>query len=394
MLRQSQVQSSDPSVNPSPWIRSATWDGIWILSGFWVASLFLLLPLNRAQPLILIFTLFFWISHRFSSLYLALCVREYQPVLQSKKGYFLVFPLCLGLALLAFLLCPESILPLSLFNRFLLLGSIDYFFSLYHFSVQHYGLLSVYRGKLPHGQKDPSLLKWDWWVCIAVSGIFSIILDLLYGEWALLFGHSKAFTPQFSDVTIFGIKAALTGCLVLIWGFTLRVYLQKKQGLARCLYFSSLCYLTLISFYVAPLVYFAMVQIQHWLVALGLSTHMAGNSLAESPQSRWYKIWTWVNQQRWAPLVVLISLSLFLTPFLEADLYIANHFDSANLSMPYLLQELTASGWIFGLGGLALFSSFLHYIYDRGVFRFSDPFTRKAALTLLNSESAANKNQN
>jgi hypothetical protein len=151
--------------------------------GFWIPTLILLLPIDKIKPLTVVVTLLFWMGHRISSLYLGFCVGEYREVLQARRHYFLSFPLVLLCLLAAFLLAPESVIPLSLLRRFVLLAFLDYFLSLYHFSVQHYGVLSVYRGRLPHGQKDPGLLRWDWWVCVGVSGIFSIAMDYLNGEF-------------------------------------------------------------------------------------------------------------------------------------------------------------------------------------------------------------------
>jgi hypothetical protein len=371
-------------MNSSPWIRSPTWDSFWIMSGFWIPTLFFFLPLGSAKPLVMVVTLLFWIGHRISSLYLGFCVGEYRQVLQARRRYFLDFPLGLLCLLAAFLLIPKSVLPLSLPGRFVLLLFLDYFLSLYHFSAQHYGVLSVYRGRLSHGQKDPGLLRWDWWICIGVSGIFSIAMDFLNGELDdfPIFQHA----PVISQSAIDGLRLGLTALVLLVWGLTLRKYVRKQQGLTRILYFSSLCYLTAVSFYLEPLLYFFVVQMQHWFVSLGLTTHMAANSRFEpqaKPHSSWYGPWAWINARALGPLLVLVLLSIGLTPMLEADYFIRHGFDTETLTVQGFLVRFQDSVWIYVFGGLAIFSSFVHYIYDRGVFRFSDPLTRKVALPLL-----------
>src|SRR5580765_1999886 len=141
-------------MDSSHWIRSRAWDSFWIMSGFWIPTFFLLLPSDRVKPLTVVITLVFWMSHRIASLYIGFCVGEYREVLEANKRYFLTFPLLLLFLLAGFLLIPESVFGLSLVRRFVLLAFLDYFLSLYHFSVQHYGVLSVYRGKLSHGQRD------------------------------------------------------------------------------------------------------------------------------------------------------------------------------------------------------------------------------------------------
>jgi hypothetical protein len=162
-------------------------------------------------------------------------------------------------------------------------------------------------------------------------------------------------------------------------------YLRKRQGSGRILYFSSLCYLTIVSFYLEPLLYFFVVQMQHWMVSLGLTTHMASNSRLEPKQQNaaWYRAWARINARTLGPLLVLVVLSIGLTPMLEADYFILHGFDTQTLTVQGFLVRFEDSAWIYLFGGLAIFSAYLHYIYDRGVFRFSDPLTRRAALPLL-----------
>jgi hypothetical protein len=354
------------------------------MSGFWIPTLFLLLPPNSIKPLIIVVTLLFWIAHRISSLYLAVCVVEYREVLQARPRYFLVLPLCLLCLLAVFLLIPESVFGLSLLRRFVLLAFLDYFLSLYHFSSQHYGVLSVYRGRLAHGQKDSGLLRWDWWICIGVSGIFSIALDYFNGQ----FDQFQLFEngPLISESAMHGLRLGLTVLVLLVWGLTMHKYARKQQGVARKLYFSTLCYMTIVSFYLEPVLYFFVVQMQHWVVSLGLTTHMAGNSRFEpqaQPDASWYRPWAWINGRAFGPLLVLVLLSVCLTPILEADYFIQHNFDTGELTVQGFLVSFENSAWIYVFGWLAMFSAFIHYIYDRGVFRFSDPLTRKAALPLL-----------
>ncbi len=370
----------------SPWIRSWRWDSFWMLSGFWLPGLFLLLPLAQAQLLLIPVILSLWIAHRFASFYLASCVVEYQSVLKTHSRYFLALPAVLLILVGCFLLAPESWLPLPRLWRVLLLASLDYFFSLYHFSVQHYGVLAVYRSRLPHGQRDPGLLRWDWWLCLSVSGLLAIVLDLAYGEFDPL--RNLGIETLASPPSLLLIKSGLCLALLLYWLNSMRLYLSRQQGLARSLYLSSLCFMTAISLFVNPILYFAIIQIQHWLVSLGLTTHMARNSnpLVTSDSgkgSQWYRSWNWVNARAWGPLLVLVAISLSLAPILEADYFIAHDFDQAVLTGQTFLLRFKDSIWIYIFATAAFFSAYVHYIYDRGVFHFSDPLTRQAALPLL-----------
>jgi hypothetical protein len=182
------------------------------------------------------------------------------------------------------------------------------------------------------------------------------------------------------------LRLGLTAVVVVAWLLMLRKYVQRQQGVARILYLSTLCYLTVVSFYLEPLLYFFAVQAQHWFVSLGLTTHMASNSQFEPRKQShrpWYRPWAWINARAFGPLLVLVLLSIALTPLLEADYFIVHRFDTETLTVQGILVHLQDSAWIYVLGALAMFSSFVHYIYDRGVFRLSDPLTRKVALPLL-----------
>jgi hypothetical protein len=121
------------ALQTSHWIRSRTWDSFWLLSGFWIPTLLLFVPIDGIKPLTIVVTLLFWMGHRISSLYLGFCVGEYREVVQARRHYFLSFPLFLLCLLAGFLLVPESVIPLSLLHRFVLLAFFDYFLSLYHF---------------------------------------------------------------------------------------------------------------------------------------------------------------------------------------------------------------------------------------------------------------------
>ena len=98
---------------PSHWIRSRTWDSFWLLSGFWIPTFILLLPIDKIKPLTVVVTLLFWMGHRISSLYLGFCVGEYREVLQARRHYFLSFPLVLLCLLAAFLLLAVTNNPVA-----------------------------------------------------------------------------------------------------------------------------------------------------------------------------------------------------------------------------------------------------------------------------------------
>lgn len=360
------------------WLRSPAWDGFWLLSGLWLPVLLWLLPAGPAQLLIMGFTLGGWLAHRFASIWLALSSPAYRPVLRARPGYFFGLPLLLGAGLLAVVLGPESLWPGTRLQRFAALMLLDYTFSLYHFAMQHYGVLALYRSRLPHGQQNRGLQRTDWWLCLLVSGALALLLDLLHGELNVFFGLP---TPPELIQPAFGLLRLLLGLAIVgFWAWQAGQYRRQQQGLPRLLYLSSLCGLALLSLLLSPLLYLVLIQIQHWLVALGINGHMLSQ---RRPAGK--------SRSPWPALAGLVLLSCLLTPLLEADYYILHGFDLSVLAVSALLAQLSWEPAVYALGCLGLFSSWLHYVYDRGVFRLADPLTRGAALSLLRPPETAAK---
>ena len=357
------------------WIVSPGWDLCWFLSGLWL-PLLVFLPVDWSEPLLWAVTLCLWIAHRLSSAYLAWCVPEYAAVVKQRLRYFVGLPLLLFVGLALWLLPSEALLPIPRVWRLALVAVIDYFWAIYHFARQHYGVLSIYRSRQRQVSSSKAivpLLRWDHYVCFAVSGGVSLVMDLHYGA----FDPLRVWTGWLSGGLWTGqaslLKGGLSVGVILLWGLTLWRYRQHQHSVPRMLYASSLCVLTLVSLYVPPVLYFVLLQIQHWLVSLGLTQSMTRRSqqVIETP---WYRFWSMINARAWGALGVLVLLSLGLTRFLEAD--------------AQLLDQLPAMQLQGGLGlyiaaTLAFWSAAVHYLYDRGVFRFSDATVRKAAGPLL-----------
>ena len=84
----------------SPWVRGPGWDGLWMLSGLWLAPIVLWLSRGYADPeespldsLYFGLTALFWIGHRLCSTYLAFCTEAYRPLLRTQPMRFVVIPL-------------------------------------------------------------------------------------------------------------------------------------------------------------------------------------------------------------------------------------------------------------------------------------------------------------
>ena len=133
------------------WIRSATWDGFWVLGALWLAPLVAVVMrggeeqgLDRVDTIYFVLTIAFWIGHRLSSSYLAYCTTAYRPLLQTQRVRFVWVPLAITVLVVLVLVPPDDAWPWTRLERVMALAILDYALVTYHFAAQHYGLLSLY----------------------------------------------------------------------------------------------------------------------------------------------------------------------------------------------------------------------------------------------------------
>ena len=125
--------------------------------------------------------------------------------------------------------------------------------------------------------------------------------------------------------------------------------------------------------------------LQHWMAALGLAAHMAGND----PHQNYKKHVAPAKNnslnhlsKTCVFLLILCTFSVIMTPFFEIEAISFGNRYSEYL-FPTLMEWLQNSEWYIFLVGIGLASGFLHYWMDRSVYRFSDQQTRKSAQRLL-----------
>ena len=141
-----------PSKTPGTfWIQGFGWDLFWIFPGIWLFPLVLFL--DDLDPIYAAGVFLFWIGHRVSSLYLGWFSPSYRPLLHDQRQRFIFIPLGVLLLTGFWLLLPESLLPLPFSLRILSLAMLDYFWGIYHFAAQHFGMLRLYRHLNP-GSED------------------------------------------------------------------------------------------------------------------------------------------------------------------------------------------------------------------------------------------------
>ena len=154
------------------WLRSPLWDSVWILSGLWLiipATLLVQAP-SVLLTVLLVGTALLWLSHRFATVYSSFFTPAYRPLLRSQKTRFVLLPVAILTATILFCLAPQSVFGLAPLHKLQILGTIFFVVNTYHFGVQHYGVLSIYRIRAGQSSSD-QFKQYECYFCIAVGGV-------------------------------------------------------------------------------------------------------------------------------------------------------------------------------------------------------------------------------
>lgn len=370
----------------APWLRSPAWDGFWMLSGLW-----LLLPIallaGRPQPLTLALlgaTGLFWISHRIATLHTAFCVPAYRGLVREQRARFVLLPAAICLAVLAFVYAPAKVVPLDNWGRIQVLGSIFFLYNTYHFGVQHYGVLSIYR--IRAGQAPSGWLKgYERVLCLVVGGGLVACAQIGHGAQVV---HDSLIYQWVSREEISAATGSLrVAAAVLVVLMSVIYYAGELRMPApsspKTLYVAGLALQGVLAYFLSPVAFLFLWGIQHWLVSVGLAAHMAQNDSSPIPaQSRWYAFWERSNRNFWPTVLGLCLVSVVLSPLFDYSVHGDTMTDGqfvARLVAPVLSLEPLAQLFV----ALSFASVYVHFVMDRAIFRFSDPAVRKVSGPLL-----------
>src|SRR5512134_3569251 len=170
-------------MTPSSWVRSFAWDALWLQSALWLAPLALLLARGQEDPsqgpldlMVFGFTALFWIAHRFSSTWLAYATTAYRPLLRADPVRFAVVPIAIMATCFAVLLPGDDVLPYTRAERVVALATVDFALVTYHFAAQHYGVLSLYRGRSGRAA-DAWSRRLDRLFALGVGGALVLVIE-------------------------------------------------------------------------------------------------------------------------------------------------------------------------------------------------------------------------
>jgi hypothetical protein len=373
-----------PSKTPGTfWIQGFGWDLFWIFPGIWLFPLVLFL--DDLDPIYAVGVFLFWIGHRVSSLYLGWFSPSFRPLLHDQRQRLIFIPLGVLLLTGFWLLLPESLLPLPFSLRILSLAMLDYFWGIYHFAAQHFGMLRLYRHLAP-GSVDVFEKTRDRWYCLGAAGGLVIFAEVLHGtailqeDWTGPILTSEVFGGQQQQLLQFGLIFSL--CWFL---FMLQREFRSGGSLPRLLYLLQLGVMVGAAFVLDPFRFLVLWTLQHWMSAVGLVSFLGGNDISSrqtegSSHSRILHI-----RSRIGVLILLCLVSLLMTPMMEIEALSA---DSAYSTQwwPEWWEWIQRQSWLPLVMVIGFSTGFIHYLMDRAVYRFSDPQTRSVLTKLLYHE--------
>ena len=373
-----------PSKTPGTfWIQGFGWDLFWIFPGIWLFPLVLFL--DDLDPIYAVGVFLFWIGHRVSSLYLGWFSPSFRPLLHDQRQRFIFIPLAVLLLTGFWLLLPESLLPLPFSLRILSLAMLDYFWGIYHFAAQHFGMLRLYR-HLDPGSEDVFEKNRDRWYCLGAAGGLVIFAEVLHGtailqeDWTGPILTSEVFGGQQQQLLQFGLILSL--CWFL---FMLQREFRSGGSLPRLLYLLQMGVMVGAAFVLDPFRFLVLWTLQHWMAAVGLVSFLGGNDISSrqtggSSHSRILHI-----RSRVGVLILLCLVSLLMTPMMEIEALSADSAYSAQW-WPEWWEWIQRQSWLPLVMVIGFSSGFIHYLMDRAVYRFSDPQTRSVLTKLLYHE--------
>jgi hypothetical protein len=345
------------------WIRNFWWDGFWILGGI-PSGLVLLVCLEciGARP----YQIVFWVAllpqtaHTVAPMVLAWLHNGFRALMARRPIKFVFFPTAIlatataigaiaGRQIPNLRLDPNTLSitagPMTLAefkNPFMAMVALYAAWNAYHFGKQAFGVMSIYRhnqGGYSSRQRRIDLL----YCCTVVwaAMVMPFIPRIAHGLHGLI-GWPAGPHP-FLDY----VKPVYLGAAIVLIISMLACEWFSGRSLPRALFILT-DGLGLILIFDYGLWGFAIIGLNHWLVAIGIASHVHAKHARRSPWS-------------FALMVMGFGFVLFCLLFVDFTKVPAH-----GLSVAALTFTATTVGFRLGLG-------FVHFLYDRWLYKLSDP---------------------
>jgi hypothetical protein len=325
------------------WIRSPKWDGCWILSGVPLGLALTVLYgfAPESFPLKMLLVMFLANGHALAPIWAAWSNPGFRKRLRAGLWKYAGLPAALILGATAIGISVSIWLPAyrpgfspdmqvaalmgDWRNPFVPLMTAYVWWNIWHFGKQNFGVLRLYGG----GSRRLDLVyacgtTWATMIASMIPALSHTLHDAT--GWP---ATPHPFLDYFQDAYLF---------VALIAGGAMVAHEAVNGSLPRVIFSATLA-IGMIAAFWAGLWMFAILLVNHWLVAIGL----AGQVCAKGDWRRFATISAGLS---------LVGAVLFASMFLRPDTTV----------------QLTcwALGFRFGLG-------FVHFLYDRWIYRFSDP---------------------
>jgi len=297
---------------------------------------------------------------------------------------FVAVPLLVGTGCFAAFLLPDEALPYTREERLVALAIVDYVFVTYHFAAQHFGVLSLYRARVGWTAHARAKLA-DRFFALGVGGVLVFLADVLAGAVA----YQDRWVDRWPVVVRLvsaqeGIRAGATLVLCLATGaMLLAEFRGPRSSLPRVLYVLGVAVMVELALCPrSPFLFLVIWTSQHWILATGLASRVA---VEEPAPLRGFvrRLLHRLNVRPWAVVLALMLSSIVLLPFFEVEANRQEGTYYGDRLFGALATGWRTSSWVPLLLALGFATGFVHYLLDRGVYRFSDPRVRAAARGLL-----------
>ena len=375
------------------WIRSPWWDVYWMFSGLWAPLIALAVytalfgvptqaPAFHTQHFVLLFTALA-VLHRLSSIHAVMLSPILRQEVRANPRRYVLVPLAIVLltTLLAeaFTFHPVfAAFGSAQLWAFFVLGISLLLWDRWHFCMQEFGVLSLYRARA--GQSARRDRRFDR---VYVVLLMLLINSLLYVRAGFaddlhVLWRGSGIDRLYGQPVLEQLARALTILAGLLLSLAvLRELRHDKRSWPKLWYYVLIGSHSLVLYALpnALSLFFLSYVFHHWMVAVGLFNRVTLNAHASS--SRRQRAWHYLAKVGpW--FLVFVGASLFLGPLdLTAKLTplpAADAFAGASSAARFLAG--LAIGFFFSF-------SFLHYYYDRCLYSFSVPGVRRAIGPLL-----------
>ena len=320
------------------WIRGPWWDGFWILSGLPIALALLLL--SPSIYLVLAVTILFEHAHFLSPMTLAWWHTGFRGLMLQRPMKFIGVPILIILAtttigVLTSRFVPDLKVDVGTTVRvydfadykqpFVMLVVLYFLWNNFHFGMQNFGVLSIYRVKSGSGTRRKDMIY-----CLGVQFASAIMV------------YARVLQLDRDDMRSFYFLAAAAGIVAMLMTETRwspRILFIIADGVA-------------LMFFVQSFLWgFAIWSVNHWFVAIGLSSHVYGVQRGRSP----------------APFV----LGLLAASVLVFWLIFGSGVNLHTIFDPKFVARTTII-----LMSVRYGVAFTHFLYDRWLWQFSNPDVR------------------